>query len=935
MPEPRTGELPPVEAAPVTGQLVGRGRDGDAEILELKLDQSTGTLVQLEAPGGLAATHPEGRLFVRRSPSGAPVKGAIIQPASWGSPAQRHPFELSASGGAPSKDAPQRFWSAYAASLEGWGSGPFRHFAAARLRERFAPTTGGQEAALAGRTAREATLRAMDTLTGRASIEEALQADRPLLLAARTDKATVPIGQVAGPTLVPHPFPAMLRALGKPVPAEPLARAVPATFWYVRLDSLDTLFRLEDELDAWATPLASAANGRSEGLALSERYQTELGLRRGPLARALGGQVVGQLAIAGSDPYVRDGTDLTVIFQVKSRALFDAAVGATLADFARAHGGLSDGGFDHGGVRVRAASSGDGAVRQHRADLTTPEGELTVISNSAGAIRRVLDALSGKGARLADEPDLRYLLARDAKVVTHALVFLGDRFVAEVAGPRQKIGQLRRMIAQAELAVPGYAQLLYGRIHGRTPTSTAELLGSRLLVKEDLAHGAGGAIAFAPGAAARSRFGTASALLPLVDLPVVDRVTVAERDAYARFAETYQRYWRAYVDPIAVRVRVAASELSADVRVLPLIEASEYRRLVRTVGQARVTTPGIDAGMRWVLGIGQEAELRRFLSGTARHTPFGQLGFDWLGDWAMGGVEDKPSVAQYAVRRRDMVSQRPAQDDDERHRRDEIGDVFRLPLYGGVEVRSTAGAIAFLAGVKQTIDGAAPGLVEWTRIDHRGVPIVRARPTPGTSESRKLAEQGAGDAAVYYAIAEGALVVSLQEAVIKRRIDERKDGRGPSSGKQGDTQLVFDVATKATAPLGRVLTWLLDHEVARSTNRSFDDAQALLLGAPELRTDPARYRAVAMATLGRVPLTPDGQQYTWTEDGVTDPQRGSLLRVRWPKLPVAGSAVERLVSSLVRLRGEVGFDEEPGPTAPGGERLGSLHARVTVGLGAR
>ena len=934
IPEPRTGELAPVDGERVTGQLVARGKDGDAEVLEFKLAQGDGGgVVMLDAPGALAVLQPGGTLLVRRPPSGAPVKGAVIQ-VSWHSPTYRHPLELQASGGPISKDAGQRFWAAFATSLEGSGSGPFRRFAAARVRERFLPTTGAAAAALAGRSSREATLRAMDTLTGRTSIEEALQADRPLLVAARAEKATVAIDKVAPPALRPHPFPEMLRALGKPVPAEPMARAVPAAFWYVRLDSLDTLFRLEDELDAWATPLASAANGRSEGLALSERYQTALGLRRGPLSRALGAQVVGQLAIAGSDPYVRDGTDLTVIFQVKSRTLFDAAVGATLADFGRTHGGLTEGGFDHGAVRVRAATSADGAVRQHRADVTTPEGELSVVSNSAGAMRRVLDTIAGKGPRLADEPDLRYLLARDAKVETNALVFLGDRFVAEVAGPRQKIGQLRRMIAQAELAVPGYAQLLYGRIHGRTPASTADLLKSRLLVKEDLVHGAGGAISFAPGTAARSRFGTSSALVPLADLPAVDRVTVGERDAYVRFAETYQMYWRAYVDPIAIRLRVAPTELAADVRVLPLIEASEYRKLVRTVGKARVTTPGIEAGMRWVLGIGQDAELRRFVSGTARHSPFGQFALDWLGDWAMAGIEDKVAVAQFALRNRDMVSQRPAQG-DERVGSNHFEDLLRLPLHGGIEVRSTAGAIAFLAGVKQTVDSSAPGLVEWTRLDHRGVAIMRVRAAAGTTESRRLAERGMADAALYYALAEGALLVALQEAVIKRRIDERKDGRGPEAGKQADTQLVFDVAARATSPLGKVLTWALDREIARETHHSFDDAFTLLHGAPELRSDPGRYRAAAIATLGRVPLTPDGQPYTWTDDGVTDPVRGSMLRHRWPKLPVAGSAVERLVSSLVRLRGEVGFDEEPGPTPAGGERLGSLHARVTVGLGAR
>jgi hypothetical protein len=75
-------------------------------------------------------------------------------------------------------------------------------------------------------------------------------------------------------------------------------------------------------------------------------------------------------------------------------------------------------------------------------------------------------------------------------------VFLGDRFVSQVVVPRQKILQARRQLALAELQTPGFAALLHGLIAGKSPASIEVLLEAGLLRKDELAHAAGGAIAW-------------------------------------------------------------------------------------------------------------------------------------------------------------------------------------------------------------------------------------------------------------------------------------------------------------------------------------------------------------------------------------------------------------------------------------------------------
>src|SRR5204862_368980 len=163
-----------------------------------------------------------------------------------------------------------------------------------------------------------------------------LQHDRPLLLAASKENRSLPIAKLSPPRSARHPWDELLRGLPNAPPAEPVAAAVPAEFWYARAADLPSLFVFADQLDAWGTP---------------------------------------------------------------------------------------------------------------------------------AAIERVLDAVDGKRARLADEMDFRYMLGRDAADHHPLLFFLGDRFISEVIGPRQKILEARRQLAAAELMTPGFAALLYGWLH--------------------------------------------------------------------------------------------------------------------------------------------------------------------------------------------------------------------------------------------------------------------------------------------------------------------------------------------------------------------------------------------------------------------------------------------------------------------------------------
>ena len=289
-------------------------------------------------------------------------------------------------------------------------------------------------------------------------------------------------------------------------------------------------------------------------LGLVRRYLTELGLTPAARAALSDGGLVNDVALVGSDLDLRDGSDVTLIIRPRVgkgvAAPFARALGAMLGELGPAHGGLDIIESAQAGVVVRESRTADGAVHQHRASA----GGFELISNSAAALGRVLAAIAGHAPRLDDELDFRYLLARDAGVRSDALVFMSGRFFVRLAGARQKVVRARRQLALAELETPGLAASLFSWIYGRAPDSVDQLLASGLLRQVELAHHGGEAIAWTPGAAARSSWGTPSALTPLIDLAAPTAVTPTERDAYRLWVQAHQREGGDLLDPVAVRV---------------------------------------------------------------------------------------------------------------------------------------------------------------------------------------------------------------------------------------------------------------------------------------------------------------------------------------------------------------------------------------------
>ena len=948
---------PAVAVKEVSVSLVGRLVEGDQEILAFRpkadLDGlGSGSEIALEQPTGRpvpwsAVIYDRGgtsQLFLvrRQIPPAGERQSVVIhvltdEESSTSGP--RYRFAIGEIGGAVADPGLKKKWLSSLRAEISLGTSAWSDFAQFRIDQMLQmlqeleagddksgakkkPSTRVGVTAGRDRPDPSSLVGLMDSTTGLTSVHEALQIDRRLRTRFASETPSVALASLEAPAIAKHPWKEMNAALGRSVPDEPLAHAAPARFYYLRFASLAHLFRLLDEADTWISPVASVTSGQAQNQDLGKRYEAQLGLQRSQVSRVLGPQVVTDLAVVGSDPYLREGSDLTFIFRVKNQTAFQAGLASALAGHVAAHGMQTSQPVDHVGERITVTRSQDGEVRQHRADI----GGFSLVSNSLGALKAVIDTIKGHGLALADAPDFRYMMARDADVPADILAFMSDAFVAEVVGPRQKILEARRMFALSDLMAPGNAALLYGWMYGRAPRGPEELAAAGLLGKDELKHVAGEAMTWNPGSAARSSWGTVASLTPLIDLPAPSKVTESERDAYRLFANSYQRNWSAYMDPACLRLALdhaGKHALKADFRVLPIIEDSDYRKMQRFVGEARIEDPAATSGAMFALGVGPQAELRKLLTDVARELPSAlRAQLDWLGEVAFFGIEDRFNSKMLF----DLYNRQ------ERSQEEDFAKILtEAPIYAGVAVRNRLTAAITLGAIRKMVQGTAPGAIDWgERGKHKGVPYV------AIGASRKgEARRFAGDVTIYYAFCKDYLLLSLGEATLKSRIEEcsagklaKPAGKGTAGGKQS-AQLIFAMAMKKGGPFWQHVSASIAAVLDDAHGASRRLANILVRGAPGL--DSAALRRLAQDYFGNVPVDVDGSEPLARPEIVHSHRFGhpSRNKVRIAPAPESSPAGQ-LATALAHARSSVAFDDEP-QVKGASEPLRSLHIVLSVG----
>ncbi len=431
--------------------------------------------------------------------------------------------------------------------------------------------------------------------TGALAVQESLQLDtmrgnRPAN--ARGPQKKVLAKDLKGPTIKSHPWKKMLA--GKNPAVSEIARMVPANNYLVQCKSLTKLLELADFGDVWATHLFNQAAQDATTNRVGERLKEQLAVRSDGLTRPFYDLVVDQVAITGSDLFVREGSDVTIIFQVKQSEVFRARMDGYLSEAAEKNPAVVKSGGKLLGVEYVKLASPDRRVHVFSA---YPRPNLHVRSNSQVGLERVLAAiLEPTGVtpaieRLGETDEFKYIrtLMPEGAKEEDVFIYLSDSFIRHMVGPKLKLTERRRLIAYNDLRMLGHGSMLYRTQFGKEAGSFDELL-STACVPLELVHAYnhpsfGGKYerATAGDGWFCSSIGSTRELLPNIELPL-DDVTQQEADEYQAFREQYDQYWRTFFDPIAVRVQMTPERYRVETIVLPLIDNSIYSGLASTLG---------------------------------------------------------------------------------------------------------------------------------------------------------------------------------------------------------------------------------------------------------------------------------------------------------------------------------------------------------------
>ena len=457
---------------------------------------------------------------------------------------------------------------------------------------------------------------------------EALHRRPPAASPGDREPAEIQITSLEGPTIQSHPFEEMLGGATPEVSS--LAGATPDDFYYIRFRSLSKLLELADSADLWATHLFSHAAQTARTHQTVDRLKTQLCVETSDLLRPFYDVVVSEVAIVGSDLFLREGSDVTLLFHHDKAPVFKTRMDGFLDSSEKAHADAKRVTGDYRDVAITFVGTLDRTVHVYSA---YPKPGLHVRSNSIAAMKRVLDTLLDETANqsLAATHEFQYMrtLYKKDSDLEDGFVYLSDPFIRNLVGPVKKITERRRMVCYNHLRMLGHASMLYRTEHGAAPTSIGQLIETKCL-PDDFGQGEmtcpdGGTYALSADGAEGvcSHHGRAGRMTPCCEIPV-ETITATEQQLYGEFLDEYNNYWRTFFDPIGIRVKTTPENYRLETIVLPLIDNTIYSTMVQVLGGAPVALDTAPTPDRTIFSMGFKVDKSKFIamdSGPASQRP--------------------------------------------------------------------------------------------------------------------------------------------------------------------------------------------------------------------------------------------------------------------------------------------------------------------------
>ncbi len=753
--------------------------------------------------------------------------------------------------------------------------------------------------------------RLYDMTTGTAAIAEALALRRMNSVATKEDgKRTVEISKVKGIDVAEHPWAKMMA--GKKPADEPLAKLIPHDNYYLHFKNAGKLLDLGDMVGK-----SSAFQNRD--FRIKERYFEQLCLRKGMLGRRAGSLLLKGVAVTGSDPYLREGSDLTLVFHVNNKDIFLAGLKQFLDSARKKHGDdLKETKSEYLDIAIESFVTPLREVSLHRAVVD----DYVICSNSPVGLRRVLDAHKGKIKRLSEALDFQYMrtVFRADDKEEDGFLFLSDAFIRQLVGPASKIKEKRRLEALTSFYMLTHGALFTAWETGKLPDSHKTTVAGANLKSEELPMPEGKpAVWDARRQAAHSEtYNTIHFATPLIELPL-DKVTQAEQEQYNRFRLEYLDLWRQYFDPVGMRFSVSDKQVKVETYILPLVKNSKYDSLRRFSGGGTFRLdPGHfspDTLFQFVMHMSPNIKDRTGLFGEEAAAPglnpvdilMGALGP--IGSWVLVRVDDSPAFSKM-IELSERAERLEDIDSDEMMRL-----AFESPFVLGVDIKNPLTFGVTLATFRTAMTLSLPGGLTWEPLEktYKGVPIVRVQASAAVTQQLLKLDGKEGrkrfQPAVYYAMIDGGFYLALNEKMLHSLVDQMEARKkGEARSVPVNTSLYLSPA--AARESAKLLRMGLESRMNQKALENLPLWETLYRCG--VIPEKSGKQEAAYRYLGFVPVSPDGSAYRLdaSRDEVVNERHGTTRKPTLRKTLAEDAPLARLLEQLRSIRADLRFRED-------------------------
>ena len=427
-----------------------------------------------------------------------------------------------------------------------------------------------------GRRGRRPNLYAMTT--GALAIQESLQLEEMTERRSVPEDSIVPINSLKGPNIKSHPFDKMIQ--GKTFKTFPVASLIPHDNYYCHFTSISKEVAASDLMKQWGTSLLRAMSVSARDADLPSRYQDQLCIDISTLTRLFGEFVIGEIAITGGDPFLRDGSDVAIIIQVKHRTVFNEMMKSYADKALKANPDAKRSESNYSGISIQSIASFDRSIYSHSAYLD----DYKIYSNSMDTLKLIIDTHSKKRKSMADNLDFKYMrmIFPGTVEAEDGFVYMSDSFIRKLLSARWKIEAQRRIICQNHLRMIGNAATMYKtEMRKQAPVST--LVDKGYLSKKITRCPDNGTYSLEKSGRAFCTVHNCLQYCTPVASVAIDKVADVEARDYKGFVNQYNEYWSRYFDPIGIRFKLG-DRIEVETCILPLIENSIYNQLREMVG---------------------------------------------------------------------------------------------------------------------------------------------------------------------------------------------------------------------------------------------------------------------------------------------------------------------------------------------------------------